>query len=102
MQEKQLLARNPFYHDLADVMNHAPFRRFLSHHMKTWSDVETCLMYIKLWEMIESYVGGRTEEVLPVLHRIMTDQQARRHAVSLFRGYQGGSSLPDRPVPLLL
>ena len=47
---------NAFYQDLAKVMANPDFRRFLSCYMSSWTDVETSIMYIKLYETLQQYV----------------------------------------------
>ena len=73
---------NPFYDDLVDVMGSRAFRAFCSKYMRTWSDIETVLLYVKLYESIESFLPQASpDDVVAVIDKIMNDAPARRQTV---------------------
>ena len=78
-----------FYDDLTAIMAHPPFRQFLKRHMTSWSDIETCVLFIKLYENLAQYTDDASA-IIPVIHRIMNDTGVRRKTVECFRGFQEG------------
>ena len=78
-----------FYDDLTAIMVHPPFRHFIEKHMTSWSDIETCVLFIKLYENLAQYTDDASA-IIPVIDRIMNDASLRRKAVECFRGFQEG------------
>ncbi len=91
-QHLQVLASsNPFYNDLVEVMKTPCFQSFCAKYMSHWSDVETTMLYVKVYELLDKFMGenaGREADVLAVLDKIMNDGPSRRRVVEMFRNYQ--------------
>ena len=52
------VSSNPFYNDLVDVMKTPAFRSFCAKYMSHWSDIETSMLYVKLYELLDHVVGA--------------------------------------------
>ena len=101
-QQQQPLSTNPFYNDLVAMMKTPAFRTFCKRYLTTWSDIETSMLYIKLYELLDAYTGPgahRDREVLLVIDKIMNDAKSRRQVVQMFTDFQQGChpSLPPLP-----
>lgn len=84
-----------FYEDLVAVMSHAPFQHFLEKYMRSWSDVETSLMFIKLYQTVAEFTDDH-EDVIHVIDKIMNDRGARRKTIDNFKDYQQGKRAASR------
>lgn len=90
-QLQVLVSSNPFYNDLVEVMKNPCFRSFCAKYMSHWSDVETSMLYVKLYELLEQFMGeppGREADVLAVIDKIMNNAPSRRRVIQMFRDYQ--------------
>ena len=90
-----------FYDDLVAVMTHQPFQKFLEKHMTSWSDMESCLMFIKLYQNLAQYTEDPSS-IIPVIDRIMNNAAARRQTVACFRDFQQGKRVLQWKPPLSL
>lgn len=82
-----LVAENSFYGDFVKVMTSAPFRHFCTKYMKTWSDIEAILLYVKLYEMFDNLVNQDPSTIISVIDCIMNDNNPRRKAIDIFRDF---------------
>jgi hypothetical protein len=91
-----------FYEDLVAVMSHAPFQHFIQKHMDSWSDAETSLMFMKLYQRVAEFADDH-EDVIHVIDKIMNDRGARRKTIDNFKDYQQGKRAASRaPACILL
>ena len=90
-----------FYDDLVAIMTHPPFQKFMEKHMASWSDTESCLLFMKLYQNLAQYTDDPSS-IIPVIDRIMNNNAARRQTVACFRDFQQGK-YPlkwNAPLPL--
>ena len=76
-----------FYEDLVAFMTNRPVQIFLEKHMRSWSDIESCLLFIKLYQNLAQYTDDPSS-IISVIHRIMNTAVARREVVAFFRDFQ--------------
>jgi hypothetical protein len=85
-----------FYEDLVAVMTHQPFKEFLQKYTRTWSDAETSLMFIKLYQKLAEYTDDH-DDVIRVINKIMCDRRARRNTIDNFKDFQEGRRIVSNP-----
>jgi hypothetical protein len=89
-----------FYQDLTAVMENEAFQTFCTKYMRSWSDMETSCMYIKLYQTLSQYVDNPTE-IIQVVDRIINTPTARRQMIDYFRTFQEGRVGKHKLVALL-
>lgn len=89
-----------FYQDLTNVMENAAFQTFCTKYMRSWSDMETSCMYIKLYQALSQYVDS-PEEIIQVVDRIIHTPTARRQMIDYFRTFQEGRVDKKNPPAFL-
>jgi len=89
-----------FYEDLVAIMTSRPVQTFLEKHMRSWSDIESCLLFIKLYQNLAQYTDDPSS-ITSVIDRIMNNAATRRHVVACFRDFQKGKhALQWKPLSL--
>lgn len=93
---------NPFYQDLVALMTSPSFQQFSSKYMRSWTDVETVLIYVKLYESLAQYLDA-PHDIMAVIDRVMNTDLARKRVIQGFRDFQKGAAttlvLPKAPTP---
>ena len=82
MKGRKIYQTNTFFKSLANVMENPEFRGFLSEYVKDWSDFKTIVLYIKLYEMIESKGDFTGYQKLAILKHIFEDSSLRKEAIN--------------------
>lgn len=57
--------------------------------MGSWTDIETALLYIKLYESLAQYLDA-PHDIVAVIHKVMNTDLARKRAIHCFRDFQTG------------
>lgn len=76
-----------FYQDLVALMATPAFQRFCQKYMSSWTDIETSLVFIKLYQALAQYTH-EPEAIVQVVDRIMNNAVARRQTIQCFRDFQ--------------
>ena len=81
------LLNNPFFTDLAKIMNNREFSTFFDKYFKDKEEIQTTLLYMKLYREIQiKYKEKRKEEIenittLYVINVIMNTPELRRNVI---------------------
>tara|TARA_Y100000816_G_C25967157_1_gene504676 strand:+ start:168 stop:626 length:459 start_codon:yes stop_codon:yes gene_type:complete len=81
------LLNNPFFTDLAEIMNNREFSTFFDKYFKDKEEIQTTLLYMKLYREIQiKYKEKRKEEIenittLYVINVIMNTPELRRNVI---------------------
>ncbi len=83
----ETLLNNPFFTDLAEIMNNREFSTFFDKYFKDKEEIQTTLLYMKLYREIQiKYKEKRKEEIenittLYVINVIMNTPELRRNVI---------------------
>jgi len=89
-----VLSPGRFFLDLIGLLSNPQFQYIRQTYMKTWSDVETLMMYIFVSELITIEYQKRYQHTISpdrlanLLGAIFDHHEHRQKAVQLFRHYQ--------------
>tara|TARA_B100001093_G_scaffold144658_1_gene137295 strand:+ start:325 stop:783 length:459 start_codon:yes stop_codon:yes gene_type:complete len=81
------LLNNPFFTDLAEIMNNREFSTFFDKYFKDKEEIQTTLLYMKLYREIQiKYKEKKKEEIenittLYVINVIMNTPELRRNVI---------------------
>lgn len=84
----EILLNNPFFTDLAEIMNDKKFSNFFDKYFKDKEEMQTTLLYMKLYREIElKYKEKKKEEIeslttLYVINVIMNTPTLRKSVIS--------------------
>lgn len=81
--------QNPFYEDLISVMTNPRFQGFCQKYMDSWSDIETIVLYMKLYQSLAQYLDT-PQDIVAVIHKVMNTAHARKRVIQCFRDFQEG------------
>ena len=77
---RRVYHQNRHFRRLATIMEHPEFREFYNEYLKDWENVKSIVMFMKLYEAIESHskVPLTPFQKLSVLRDIMENGETRR------------------------
>tara|TARA_B100001057_G_C22295438_1_gene736151 strand:- start:51 stop:497 length:447 start_codon:yes stop_codon:yes gene_type:complete len=84
----EILLNNPFFTDLAEIMNNKKFANFFDKYFKDKEEIQTTLLYMKLYREIElKYKEKKKEEIeslttLYIINVIMNTPNLRKSVIS--------------------
>ena len=84
----QILLNNPFFTDLAEIMNNKTFSNFFDKYFKDKEEIQTTLLYMKLYREIQlKYKEKKKEEIeslttLYIINVIMNTPSLRKSVIS--------------------
>lgn len=90
----KLKKNNNFIYDLCNLMNNNIFKSFYKKYCNTWLNVNTIIMYLKLYEIIEiSYYNKfnkkiTQKEMLYILNNIIKNSILREIVVNNYQIYK--------------
>ena len=93
---------NPFFQDFIGIMQNDEFDAFYKKYFQSWSDIQTMVFYMKLYKAVEYGYEEQYERPIEkefmvfVLHRIMTTQELRKEAMTIFRNLKENDALSDK------
>lgn len=73
---KVIMKSNEFMRDLATVMEHPEFKTFIDKYFKDFSDIQSMIVMIKLYQAISTDVSDPFEKVA-MLQKIMSNSELR-------------------------
>ena len=79
-----------FYEDLVVLMTTPHVRQFCNKYMRSWTDIESTIMFLKLYESLSQYTDD-SAAIVQVIDKIMLNASARRLTVEVFREFQQGN-----------
>lgn len=91
---KQILSKNDFFQDFTKVMKNTTFKNFYAKYFQNWSDIETMVFYMKLYDVLEKEYESRYNTIISdelmtyMLHNIITTTEMRKLAVSSFNDFK--------------
>lgn len=91
---KEELKNNDFFFFLDKLMTHPELRGYINKYFNEWSDIETTIMFIKLYQSIENEFKNsnciiQNEEIIAILKVLITNTHYRKEIISEMRRYQG-------------
>jgi len=80
---KELYQTNEHFRNIATVMEHPEFRKFYDMYMTDAHSIETILLMMKLYEVVEKKIKGPVTpyQKIAIVNRIITDPKMRKNAV---------------------
>lgn len=93
---------NPFFHDFINIMQNEEFDAFYKTYFQSWSDIQTMVFYMKLYKAVEYGYQQQYQEpinkelMIFVLHRIVTTQELRKEAMTIFNNLKETDDLTDK------
>ena len=94
---KQILNKNGFFQDFTTLMKNTTFKNFYGKYFENWSDIETMVFYMKLYDVLEKEYEARynttiSDELMTyMLHHIITTTEMRKLAISSFNDFKNPS-----------
>jgi len=94
----QIINTNPFFNDLNKLMNNTDFKQMYETHFKSWSDIETLILYMKLYSFIkEEYENHFNEEIdndlmTYTLNYIIRTKDLRECAINSLQNFKNGKN----------
>lgn len=68
---------------IADIMENAIFRKFYKDNFKTWSDIQTVVMFMKIYEKIEEVNPNLSMyDKVAFLEKVMENSETRKYVVN--------------------
>ena len=91
---KNEIQTNSFFTFLNKLMTNTDLRPFIDEYFSEWSDIETTIMFIKLYQSIENEFkkngcGTTGEEIIAIVKGLITTPVYRQEIVQEMRRYQG-------------
>lgn len=89
-----LATGNNFLQDLCRLMNQTAFQEFKTKYIRDWSDMETVLLFMNMYEYFSNEYFHRfqhkmsDEQMVSLLRFVFNDRTMRRKAIQVFRKYQ--------------
>ncbi len=93
---KRLYNKNEFFRDLSRLMENKEFQLFREKYLSDWTDIQTTLMYMKLYDDIKktyllSFSKDASKElVLYITQKIINNCETRKFIVERFTDFQKG------------
>lgn len=86
---RHAIITNPFYTDLSNIMNDGCFLEINRKYLKTWSDIEVFILYMKLYEVIKTMtIAQSRSDILSVIHVLMSHTESRKQLIGLFERFK--------------
>lgn len=89
---------NSFLQDLCRLMDQTVFQEFRKKYIRDWSDMETVLLFMNMYEYFSNEYFHRfqqkisDDQMAALLQFVFNDRTLRRRAISVFRKYQASPS----------
>lgn len=83
---RNLYNTNDTYKSIANVMEHPEFRTFFNKNFSDWDDVKTILMFLKLYQEIETSFPAKLNgyQKISILDSLIKNKDIRRDICSKF------------------
>lgn len=91
---KKEIENNSFFTFLNKLMTHVDLRPYIDEYFGEWGDIETTIMFIKLYQSIElefkkNSCSINNEEIIGIIKTLITTPSYRQEIVLEMRRYQG-------------
>ena len=93
---ERLYNKNEFFRDLSRLMENQEFQLFHEKYLSDWTDIQTTVMYMKLYDDIKktylrSFSKDASKElVLFITQKIISNYETRKFIVEKFVDFQKG------------
>lgn len=93
---KLIYNKNDFFKDLHNLMKNEEFKTFYNKYFNSWFDIELMMMYMKLYETIETTYKLKFNETIPyelilfMLREIIRNNETRKTVVDNFELFKKG------------
>jgi len=90
----RILQKNNFFSDLVNLMENKEFKFFYEKYFNDWTDIETMIFYMKLYQSITNEYYERFEKEISkeiityMMQKIMSNENMRKVAIYCFRKYK--------------
>ena len=90
----RILQKNNFFSDLVNLMENKEFKFFYEKYFNDWTDIETMIFYMKLYQSItneyyERFEKENSKEIITyMMQKIMSNENMRKVAIDCFRKYK--------------
>ncbi len=90
---KKILEENDFFSKLDKLMQDKDFREFYDKYFKSYTDIQTVLLYMKLYQTLESEYEKRFDEKIPkellafTMKEIFVDNRMRKITMESFNNF---------------
>jgi len=90
---KNILEENHFFNGLENIMQNTEFRTFYDKFFKDYSDIKTVVLYMKLYETIETEYKKVNEKDIEkeflayMMKKLMCDNIMRKNIIKLFNDF---------------
>jgi hypothetical protein len=90
----RILQKNNFFSDLVNLMENKEFKFFYEKYFNDWTDIETMIFYMKLYQSITNEYYERFEKEISkeiityMMQKIMSNENMRKVAIDCFRKYK--------------
>jgi hypothetical protein len=90
----RILQKNNFFSDLVNLMENKEFKFFYEKYFNDWTDIETMIFYMKLYQSITNEYYERFEKEISkeiityMMQKIMSDENMRKVAIDCFRKFK--------------
>jgi hypothetical protein len=90
---ENILEENHFFNGLENIMQNTEFRTFYDKYFKDYSDIKTVVLYMKLYETIETEykkINGKDIEkefLAYMMRELMCDNIMRKNIIKLFNDF---------------
>ena len=98
---QQILKENDFFQGLDIVMSNTDFRPFYDKYFKDITDVNTVILYMKLYETIQKEyktiynIDIQKELLVYMMKELMTDNKTRKNILESFHKYSNSKNSVD-------
>ena len=91
---KKEIETNSFFNFLNKLMTHPDLRPYIDENFKEWTDIETTIMFIKLYQSIEAEFKKNNcpingDEIIAIVKGLITNSVYRQEIVQEMRYFQG-------------
>jgi hypothetical protein len=91
----KIFNKNKNMHDLAVVMENEQFKQFFDEHFKTWDDVKTIIMFMKVYQLIDNtYPLFTPQQKICILHDIIENKDSRHTISTYMQNWIDSSNIP--------
>ena len=97
---ERLYKQDGFFRDLSRLMENKEFQGFHNKYLSDWTDIETTMMYMKLYKDIKatyssSFSKPASKEIaLFIAQKIISNHETRRFIIDKFTDFKEGIDLP--------
>ena len=101
---KQIYDKNTFLKDLHNMMQNEQFREFYDKYYKDWGEIKVMMMYMKLYENIETeYLKKYNEKIskemiMYIIREIIRNNDTRQFTLKKFKEFEEGINNKNKQI----